>query len=351
MALLLLAFAQPLSYMLPSGSVQNLIRTPIARHGSNLPIMVSSENEYLQSLETTSLPKGFRVGVSGFEFSPFELGDDARAIMNLTLIALDEPTPDYAAVFTRNRFPGSPVKVCRARVAAGAPMQAVVVNNKISNVCASGDGVADSERVCEATAAALNLEGGAGAVFPLSTGVIGWRLPVDKMVEGLPAAVAALAEGTALPAAKSIMTTDRFPKLRSVSACGGTLIGFAKGAGMIEPDMATMLAFVLTDVAMPREQLQPMLRRAADVSFNCASVDADQSTSDSLLCLSSRAVAAPSDEKGLAEFEAALTELCQKLSEDVVRNGEGTTHVIRVKVANAPTFELARGVGKAVVNS
>ena len=115
--------------------------------------------------------------------------------------------------------------------------------------------------------------------------------------------------------------------------------------------MATMLAFVLTDVSLPREVLQPMLRRAADVSFNCASVDADQSTSDSLLCLSSRKVAPPTDDAGLVEFEAALTKLCTLLSEDVVRNGEGTTHVIRVAVSNAPSFELARGVGKAVVNS
>ena len=313
--------------------------------------MASSEADYLAELENTQLPQGFRVGVSGFTFSPFELDDNAHAVMNLTLIALDEPTPDYAAVFTRNRFPGAPVKVCRARVAKGEPVQAIIVNNKISNVCCAGDGVADSERVCTAAAEALGLAGGGGAVLPLSTGVIGWRLPVDKMIEGLPKAVEDLKVGSALPAAQSIMTTDRFPKLRSVTACGGTLVGFAKGAGMIEPDMATMLAFVLTDVSLPREVLQPMLRRAADVSFNCDSVDADQSTSDSLLCLSSRKVAPPTDDAGLVEFEAALTKLCTLLSEDVVRNGEGTTHVIRVAVSNAPSFELARGVGKAVVNS
>ena len=99
----------------------------------------------------------------------------------------------------------------------------------------------------------------------MSTGVIGWRLPVERMLAALPDAAAALGGGPALPAARAIMTTDRFPKLRSVRACGGTLVGFAKGAGMIEPDMATMLAFVLTDVAVPRADLQPMLRRAADI--------------------------------------------------------------------------------------
>ena len=244
------------------------------------------EAAYLAQLQVHELPQGFRVGVTGFEFSPVEL-QDSTAVMNLTLIALDTPTDDWAAVFTRNRFPGAPIKVGRQRLAAGGPLQAVVVNNKISNVCSAGDGVADSEAVCAQVAEALSLPGGGEAVLPMSTGVIGWRLPVEHMSAALPAAVAALTTGSALPAARSIMTTDRFPKLRSVSACGGRLVGFAKGAGMIEPNMATMLAFVLTDVPMPRDALQPMLRRAADASFNSASVDADQSTSDTLLCLSS----------------------------------------------------------------
>ena len=121
---------------------------------------------------------------------------------------------------------------------------------------------------------------------------------------------------------------------------------------MIEPDMATMLAYVLTDVAVPREQLQPMLRRVAAASFNCMSVDADQSTSDTLVCLSSAAVSLDAaDAEGLAQFEAALTRVCTQLAGDVARNGEGTCHVIRVRVRGAPTQALARGVGKAVVNS
>ena len=311
----------------------------------------ADEASYLQSLSAAPLPRGFRVGTSGFTFSPAELDDAARATMNLTVIALDEPTSEYAAVFTRNRFPGAPVKVGRARLAAGAPLQAVVVNNKISNVCAEG-GVEASEQVCAAAASALGFDAGGSAILPMSTGVIGWRLPVDEMISAMPAAAAALQSGSALPAAKSIMTTDRFPKLRSVEACGGSLVGFAKGAGMIEPDMATMLAFVLTDVAVPRDELQKMLRRAADISFNACSVDADQSTSDSLVCLSSGVVGGEGGAStDLSEFEAALTGLCDKLAQDIVRNGEGTTHVIRVAVSGAPDVELARGVGKAVVNS
>ena len=246
----------------------------------------------------------------------------------------------------------SPVRVGKKRLAEGKPLQAIAINNKISNVCAGGDGVAASEEVCRGAADALGLAGGAESVLPLSTGVIGWRLPVEQMVAAMPDAVDALSAGSALPAARAIMTTDRFPKLRTVSACGGTLVGFAKGAGMIEPDMATMLAFVLTDVAVPRAALQPMLQRAADASFNCVSVDADQSTSDSLVCASSGVVPLPDGDDGaLAEFEAALTSLCEKLSQDVVRNGEGTTHVIRVAVSGSPSWDLARGVGKAVANS
>lgn len=326
-----------------------------ARPASQIRMSATFESEaaYISSLEPHTLPEGFRCGVCGFQFSPAELGGTSTAIMNLTLLALDEPTEDWAAVFTRNRFPGAPVKVGRARLAGGSALQAVVVNNKISNVCAADDGVAASERVCAGVASELELSGGASAVLPLSTGVIGWRLPTAEMEAALPLASAALSRGSALPAARSIMTTDRFPKLRVVSACGGTLVGFAKGAGMIEPDMATMLAFVLTDVAVPREALRPMLRRAAEGSFNAASVDADQSTSDSLVCLSSGAALGKPrlDARGLQDFETALCGLCAALAEDVVRNGEGTTHVIRVAVSGAPSADLAKGVGKAVVNS
>lgn len=346
LSLSLLAYQLPTRPLPPAMSPTRIVRMSSAvTHGS--------EAEYLASLEGHMLPAGFRCGVCGFQFNPVELGGASSAVMNLTLLALDAPTEDWAAVFTRNRFPGAPVKVGKTRLAAGGALQAVVVNNKISNVCAADDGVAASEAVCRGVASALSLTGGADAVLPMSTGVIGWRLPVDDMLQELPTAAAALTVGSALPAAQSIMTTDRFPKLRSVQACGGTLVGFAKGAGMIEPDMATMLAFVLTDVAVPCDALRPMLRRAADASFNAASVDADQSTSDTLVCLSSGAQlgAAPLDAAGCEAFEAALTELCAQLAEDVVRNGEGTTHVIRVTVRGAPTDDLARGAGKAVINS
>lgn len=312
-------------------------------------VSFSSEDEYTQHLHAEgALPQGFSVGVTGFEFTPAEA--DVPSVMNLTLIALDQPTTSFAGVFTRNKFCGSPITVGKQRIAESQALQAVVINNKISNVCAAGDGVGASEAVCEAVADALSLSG-KEAVVPCSTGVIGWALPVEQMKQAMPQAVAALQTESALPAAKGIMTTDRFPKLRSAEVCGGRLVGIAKGAGMIEPNMATMLSFILTDIDVPKDKLQAMLGRIADSTFNCVSVDADQSTSDTLLCLSSGAKALPDDSSALAEFEAALTTLAAELSADLVRNGEGTSHVIRVCVTGAPSVDLARGVGKAVVNS
>ncbi|KAG8461642.1 hypothetical protein KFE25_001260 [Diacronema lutheri] len=297
------------------------------------------------------LPRGFSIGTTGLSFSPAEK-PAMNAKMNMTLVVLDEPTESFAAVFTRNAFPGAPVLVGKRRMAERA-VQAVVVNNKISNVCAgSPDGpVADSERVCAALAAELGLAGGAELVVPCSTGVIGWRLPVAQMCAAVPALVGARQRESALPAARGIMTTDAYPKMRAADACGGRIVAFAKGAGMIEPNMATMLAYVLTDVAVPRDALREMLPRVAAASFNCISVDGDQSTSDTLIALASGAVPLASGSAPLAEFERALLSVCAQLAADVVRNGEGVRHVMEVVVSGAPSEASARAIGKAVVNS
>ena len=288
-----------------------------------------------------ALPAGFRVGRSRFRFTPAEAPKPAE--MTLTLIALDEPTPSFAAMFTRNAFPGAPVLVGRRRLAGGS-LGAVIVNNKISNVCAPG-GVEASERVC---AEAGRLLGMAPAqILPSSTGVIGWGLPVDAMVGALPEAVAGLAAGSVVPAAEGIVTTDLYPKIRRASVAGGSLVGIAKGAGMIEPNMATMLVYLLTDLEVSRTDLRVMLPRAVDASFNAISVDSDTSTSDTVLLLSSGRVPCPN----LGDFERALHTVCRDLAEDVVRNGEGVRHVIRVDVRQAASTVLARSLGKAIVNA
>lgn len=288
-----------------------------------------------------ALPAGFRVGTTRFDFTPVEVPKPAK--MTLTLIALDRPTPDFAAMFTKNAFPGAPVIVGRRRL-AGPALGAILVNNKISNVCAPG-GVETSERLCAAVGQALGFR--AGEVLQSSTGVIGWRLPVDAMIAELPKAASALAGGSILPAAEGIVTTDLFPKIRRASVGAGSIVGIAKGAGMIEPNLATMLVYVLTDLAVPREALRAMLARAVDRSFNCMSVDSDTSTSDTIVVLSSGRVPCPD----LAAFEAALATVCADLAEDVARNGEGVHHVIRVRLAGAPGEPAARAIAKAVVNA
>jgi glutamate N-acetyltransferase/amino-acid N-acetyltransferase len=289
-----------------------------------------------------ALPRGFRAGSATFEFVPFEVEKAAR--MKLALLALDAPTEAFAAVFTRNAFPGAPVVVGRGRLSAPR-LGAVLVNNKISNVCAPG-GVEASERLCAEAALALRLE--PTEVLPSSTGVIGWRLPVDAMVKALPAAVAALQRESILPAAEGIMTTDLYPKVRRVELPGGaSIVGIAKGAGMIEPNLATMLVYLLTDAAVPRAQLRAALAEAVEQSFNAISVDSDTSTSDTVVALASGA-AGP---VAASAFRAGLLQVCRDLAEDVVRNGEGVRHVLRVTVRGAPDHLAARLLGKAVVNS
>jgi glutamate N-acetyltransferase/amino-acid N-acetyltransferase len=289
----------------------------------------------------SALPAGFRVGSSRFEFMPAEAPKPAR--MTLTLIALDRPSADFAAVFTRNAFPGAPVLVGRGRLSAPA-LGAVVVNNKISNVCAPG-GVEAAERVCAEAGRLLGFE--PSAVLPSSTGVIGWGLPVGAMLSALPAAVASLAPGSVLPAAEGIVTTDLYPKVRRAALVGGSIVGIAKGAGMIEPNMATMLVYLLTDLAVPRADMRRMLSEAVETSFNSISVDSDTSTSDTVALLSSGRVPCPDR----AAFALALLAVCRDLAEDVVRNGEGVRHVIRVSVSGAPDFPSARALGKAIVNA
>ncbi len=305
----------------------------------------SSPESYLSDLEERSRPpEGFRIGVSSLGFTPVEKPDGSEAAMNLTAILLDEPTESFAAVFTRNAFPGYPVRIGR-RLLEESAVQGVLVNNKIANVCAPG-----GEEAALAVTSALQEHMGEdlkAPVFPSSTGVIGWSLPVEAMKKRIPGLTATLQSESLLPAAKGIMTTDSFPKIRSEQVGEGSLCGIAKGAGMIEPNMATMLVFLMTDITISREALRRCLSRVAERTFNRISIDSDQSTSDSVLLFSS--CRKPAVEESV--FEEALYSLCRKLAEDIVRNGEGTGHVIKVKVRDAATEEQAAAFGKALVNS
>jgi len=310
-----------------------------------------NQEAYLEYMKGVSaLPKGFATGTAKGIF----VSKEAPAMGNLpikgTIIHLTEgPAENWAAVFTSNKFPGAPVIVGRQRLADGGPLHALVINNKVSNVCSGGDGVGDSEMVCEAVAKALNLEGGSNTVLPSSTGVIGWRLPAKELAKDVvPAAIENLDASCGMDAASAIMTTDRWPKLRSKTlSSGARIVGIAKGAGMIEPNMATMLSYIMTDATIPKATMQRILSKVSNESFNSMSVDGDESTSDTVVMIGSSQV----DGTDEAEFEEAAMEICKGLAADIVRNGEGTGHVMRVQIDNFPGSALeARRLGRHIVN-
>lgn len=336
-----------------SSSTESEAAATAADTPENLPEFQNAE-EYLAYLETVSaLPKGFATGTAKGSFVPVEAPSMGKLPIKGTVIYLTEgPTDSWAAVFTKNRFPGAPIKVGRKRLAAGGPLQAFVINNKVSNVCSGGDGEADSELVCQAVADALGLDS-PSLVLPSSTGVIGWRLPAKELAtEVVPEAVKNLDPASGLDAAKAIMTTDRFPKIRSKTLSNGArIVGIAKGAGMIEPNMATMLSYIMTDATVPKADLQRMLKDACDSSYNSMSIDGDESTSDTVAIVASNQV--PSDGEGfIEEFNNALTQVCTGLAADIVRNGEGTSHVMRVAIDNFPGSPYhARRLGRHIVNS
>lgn len=313
----------------------------------------TSQDEYLSSVKSQSkLPAGFAIGTTRFLFRPMEV--DKVLPMNLTIIQTSQPTSSFAAMFTSNLFPGGPVIIGKERLKNSEFLQAIVVNNKISNVCPGGigdRGAKDSDSVCEYVADALGLPS-KKLIFPSSTGIIGWRLPLEAIKGAVPSAIANMQYESAYQASLAIMTTDRYPKSRSFHSKDNrwSIVAFAKGAGMIEPNMATMLAYILTDLNVPRKTMQSMLEASVKTSFNAISVDGDQSTSDTVLVMSSQVVPI-ADQTDELEFQNALSEVCRKLAADIVRNGEGTQHVVRVTVFGAPTDIIARDLGRFVVNS
>ncbi|MFP4378618.1 MAG: bifunctional ornithine acetyltransferase/N-acetylglutamate synthase [Spirochaetales bacterium] len=289
------------------------------------------------------LPAGFSVSTARIAFTPTERPTLEPYRMNLSLILADEPTERFGAVFTRNAFPGAPVILGREKLGAPA-LQGLLINNKIANVRAR-HGVEDAKRLATSLGTQLGIDG--DLLLSVSTGIIGWALPVPEMEAVFPELVAGRHAGSALDLAEAIMTTDSFPKVRRVSVGEGSIVGIAKGAGMIEPNMATMLVFMLTDVTVERDELRHALSQAVEPTFNAISVDSDMSTSDMAVIMSSGVRPAVARE----EFAARLHEVCGLLASDVVRNGEGTGHVIEVTVTGLASDGEAKAAAKAVVNS
>jgi len=256
-----------------------------------------------------------------------------------------------AALFTRNAFCAAPVTVARRHL--GQSPRWLLVNAGNANAGTGSRGLEDAETSCRLVA---GLTGGSPAqVLPFSTGVIGEFLPVDKIEAALPQAIAALTEDGWASAAKAIMTTDTRPKLahRQITLDGLTvnLVGIAKGAGMIHPNMATLLSYIGTDAQVDADLLQALLSAAAEQSFNRITVDGDTSTNDSLVLMATGASGAALGNGTLPVFKAALQEVCDELAEAIVRDGEGATKLIRVVVEQARDEAEAHQVANTIALS
>jgi len=262
-----------------------------------------------------------------------------------------------AGVFTQNRFCAAPVQVCREHLAAADGIRAIVVNTGNANAGTGADGLARARRSCDALAAVAGVA--PRQVLPFSTGVIMETLPVERLEAGLPAAWAALRADGWAEAAEGIMTTDTLPKAASRQVqIGGrtvTVTGIAKGAGMIRPNMATMLGFVATDAAVDPALLQPLVREAADLSFNRITIDGDTSTNDSFVLIATgQAGHAPVTTLGSAEGRAlreAVVAVSQHLAQAIVRDGEGATKFITVTVQGGRDEAECRAAAYAVAHS
>ena len=294
--------------------------------------------------------------VAGVEIGVAMAGVRKANRKDLVLFALAERS-NVAAVFTRNRFCAAPVQVCREHLAAGRGVRALVINTGNANAGTGDDGMVRARTTCIALAQRLGLA--PEQVLPFSTGVIMETLPVDRIVAGLPAAVADLAPGHWLDAAEGIMTTDTLPKAASRQvAIGGKTVnvtGIAKGAGMIRPNMATMLGFVATDAVIEPALMQGLVREAADQSFNRITIDGDTSTNDSFVLIATgQAGHAPITQLESPEgalLREAVFAVARQLAQAIVRDGEGATKFITVRVDGGRTKDECRLAAYAIAHS
>jgi len=293
--------------------------------------------------------------IPGVRIASVAAGIRYRDRNDLVLLELPEGATT-AATFTRNAFCAAPVSVARAHL-AGADPRFLLINAGNANAGTGERGLADARACCAALADLVGCE--PEQVLPFSTGVIGEYLPIDEIIRCLPDALAQLSGAGWDAASRAIMTTDTVPKVAArrfvVDGRSATLVGIAKGAGMIRPDMATMLAFLTTDAAVEKALLQQCLGQSVDNSFNCISIDGDTSTNDAcVLCaagtLGNSPVAAMDGADGATLF-AAVNGVCDELATAIVRDGEGATKLVSVVVRDARTVSEARTVADTIAHS
>ncbi|MGK0568749.1 bifunctional glutamate N-acetyltransferase/amino-acid acetyltransferase ArgJ [Bordetella bronchiseptica] len=293
--------------------------------------------------------------VAGVEIGVAEAGIRKAGRRDLTVFRL-APGSAVAGVFTRNRFRAAPVQVCEAHLAQGGPIRALVVNTGNANAGTGAPGLKNAQDTCAALGKLLDVP--AEQILPFSTGVILEPLPMDRLTAGLPAAVADLRADGWYGAAHGIMTTDTLPKIHSRRVdIGGktvTITGISKGAGMIRPNMATMLGFLATDAGIAQPLLRQLAIELADVSFNRITVDGDTSTNDSFILIATGQAGVTVDSAGDAAYAAlrdALAAAATDLAQKIVRDAEGATKFMTIRVEEAGSTEEALKVAYAVAHS
>jgi glutamate N-acetyltransferase/amino-acid N-acetyltransferase len=294
--------------------------------------------------------------VAGIHLGVAEAGIRKKDRRDLLVVAIADGSR-VAGVFTQNRYCAAPVTECRERLSDERLIRGIVVNTGIANAGTGRQGLADARSVCAAAEKALGVP--TGTVLPFSTGVIMEHLPVDRVEAGIPLAVADLRADGWADAAAAIMTTDTVPKAVSrqvvIDGVRITVTGIAKGAGMIHPNMATMLGFIATDAAVGHDTLQDMVRYVADRSFNVVTIDGDTSTNDSFVLVATGRAGNPKIlGEGTAEYTRlaeCVLEVAQVLSQAIVRDGEGATKFMTIVVEGGATREECVRVGKAIAHS
>lgn len=288
----------------------------------------------MQPHEKAIMPKGYSCTSKNCGIKPE--GAD------LSLIFSEVPA-NAAAVFTKNQFPGAPIIVGREIIQKGE-LQAIVVNSRVSNVGTGQQGIDNAKRMGKAVAREMGIS--EDTVLMSSTGVIAQQLPIQKIEQGITGMSDELTNDP-LIAAQGIMTTDTYPKALSVSVGDTTITVIGKGSGMIEPNMATMLVYILTDAAIEQKELDSIFREAVNVSFNMLSVDTDTSTSDTCVIMAN----GKAGEVDKTAFADALQFACIEMTKKLARDGEGATKLLVTKIEGAASYEDARFMAKALVNS
>ena len=293
--------------------------------------------------------------VAGVRLGLAEAGIRKADRRDLTLLALDSGC-SVAGVFTQNRFCAAPVQLCRRHLDSGSEIRALVINTGIANAGTGEPGMRAAQETCDAVGKLLGI--GSNQVLPFSTGVILEPLPVDRLIAGLPRCVNDLKADHWHAAAHGIMTTDTVAKAASrrveINGKTVTITGISKGAGMIKPNMATMLGFVATDAGIAEPLLRQLVREAADESFNCITVDGDTSTNDSFILIATGQSGlnfANAEASGYAALRAAVIGVALELAQAIIRDGEGATKFITIAVEGGRDREECKRVGYAIGHS